>query len=123
MKINRSDILISVLETVETISNKDYQRRIWIEGKGPEVDDFDEACCNFFGDGNPLIQNHKAFGITEAQYQILKDFRNVFRAFSNEHYSPEEFIDTAEWAEIVKMADKVLKAFDYTRTLPDKYPS
>lgn len=41
-------ILNSILETIKCILDKEYQKRVWILGKGPEVDDFDEACCNFF---------------------------------------------------------------------------
>ena len=53
MDIDREQILISVLETIKDISDKEYQRRVWIEGRGPECHDFDEAVCDFFGDGDP----------------------------------------------------------------------
>ncbi len=74
-------ILTSVLETINNISDKKYQKKIWIHGEGPEVDDFDETCCNFFGDGDPLLENYKDFGLTEFQYLVLKKFRNNFRSF------------------------------------------
>jgi hypothetical protein len=63
MDINREDreqILISVLENIEGIFDKEYQRRVWIRGEGPECDDFDETVCNFFQDGNGIIENYKA---------------------------------------------------------------
>lgn len=113
MEIDREQILASVLNTVEGISDKEYQRRVWIRGEGPEVDDLDETCCNFFGDADPLLENYKDFKITEAQYLLLKNFRDKFRIFSNEHDFPEEFINTPEWDKIVEMAKEVLKAFNY----------
>lgn len=109
----KKQILISVLETIDNISDKKYQTRVWIQGKGPEVDDFDETCCNFFGDGDPLLENYKDFGLTESQYLVLKKFRDKFRAFSDEYYHPSEFIDTPEWNEITEMAKEVLKSFNY----------
>ena len=115
MEINRNQILISVLETIEGISDKEYQKRVWIHGEGPECDDFDETCCNFFGDGDPLLENYKAFEITEHQYTVLKKFRDRFRAFSDENYWPHEFIDAPEWEKITEMAKEVLKAFNYQR--------
>ncbi len=115
MEINREQILNSVLETIQCISDKEYQKRIWIQGKGPECDDFDETCCNFFGDGDPLIENYKDFGITDSQHQILKTFRDQFRIFSDENSWPPEFIDTPEWDEITKMAKEVLQAFNYNQ--------
>jgi hypothetical protein len=112
MYIDRKQILISVLETIECISNKEYQKRIWIRGEGPEVDDFDETCCNFFGDADPLLENYKDFGLTEHQYGVLKRFRDSFRGFADENDFPQEFIDSPEWQKIVDMAKGVLKAFN-----------
>jgi hypothetical protein len=115
MNINRSQILNSVLETIKGISDKEYQKRVWIRGEGPEVDDFDETTCNFLQDGNGVIQNYIDFGLTEAQYQLLKKFRKEFKLFSDENDFPEEFIDTPEWARIINLAKDVLKAFDYKK--------
>lgn len=106
----KKQILRSVLETIECISDKQYQKRIWIQGEGPEVDDFDETCCNFFGDGDPLLENYKDFGLTEFQYLLLKEFRDKFRDFSDHYYHPDEFIDTPEWERITNLAKDVLKA-------------
>lgn len=116
MEIDRKQIVYSVLNTIHGISDKEYQKRVWIRGEGPEVDDFDETCCNFFGDGDPLIKIYRDFEITENQYQVLKKFRDCFRAFSDANYFPEEFIDTPEWAKIMNMATEVLKAFNYEKT-------
>ncbi len=93
----KKQILMSVLETVEHVSNKEYQKRV----------------CNFFGDGDPLLENYKEFGLTESQYLSLKKFRDSFRDFSDKYYHPYEFIDTPEWNEITEMAKEVLKAFHY----------
>lgn len=112
---DRKQILISVLETIEDISDKEYQKRVWIRGEGPEVDDFDETCCNFFGDGDPLLENYKDFGLTESQYFLLKKFRDKFRVFSDENYHPYKFINTSEWEKITEMAKAVLKAFNYKK--------
>lgn len=113
MKINRKQILESVLDTIKGISDKGYQKRVWIKGEGPEVDDFEETCCNFFDDGDPIIANYKDFEISEHQYHLLKQFRNEFRIFSDENNWPEKFINTPEWEKIVNMAKEVLKAFNH----------
>jgi hypothetical protein len=112
MKIDRRQILISVLQVIKNISDKEYQRRVWIKGEGPECDDFDETVCNFFGDGDPILENYKNFGVTEAQYKLLKKFRDEFRTFADKNNYPEEFIDTSEWTRITEMAKEVLKAFN-----------
>ena len=60
---NKKQILISVLETVECISGKEYQKRVWIREEGLKVDDFDETCCNFFGDGDPIYRKLQRFWV------------------------------------------------------------
>lgn len=114
---DRKYILKEHLRNISHISDKEYQKRIWIKGEGPEVDDFDETCCNFFGDGDPILENYKEFGLTEVQYHLLKKFRDEFRAFSDENYWPPKFIDTPEWSRIVNLAKEVLKAFNYQKPI------
>ena len=113
MNKNRKQILASCLDVVTGISDKEYQKRVWIRGEGTQVDDFDETCCNFFGDGDPLIEHYKDFEITESQYQLLKTFRDEFRIFSDANDLPQEFIDTPEWEKIMNLAKEVLGAFNY----------
>jgi len=101
------------LHTIAGISDKEYQRRVWIRIEGPEVGDFTETVCKFFDMDEPVLNNYKICGLTGAQYLILKQFTDVFRSFSDEHSYEPDFIDTSEWDEITKMAADVLKAFDY----------
>lgn len=112
---DRKYILNEHLRNIHHISDKEYQKRVWIQGKGPECDDFDETCCHFFDDGDPILENYKDFGITEAQYKVLRKFRDAFRTFSDENNWPPEFIDTPEWAKIMSLAKEVLKAFNYRK--------
>ena len=115
MEINRKQIINTLLRIIDHISDREYQERVWIRGEGPEVDDFDETCCNFFPEGDDVIEKYIDFGITESQHQVLKMFRDKFRAFSDENDLPEEFIDAPEWAEIMNSAKDVLKAFNYQK--------
>jgi hypothetical protein len=106
-------MLRNTLQAVEWISDKTYQRRVWIGGEGPN--DFDETACHFFDNGDPVLNEHKKCGLTKRQYQILKKFSDKFRVFSDEHTYELEFIDTPEWNEITENAKEVLKAFNYRK--------
>jgi hypothetical protein len=108
----RKRMLVNFLQTIKWISDKEYQKRVWIRGEGPEVNDFDETACYFFDNVEPVLKEYKKCGITKSQYQILKKFRDKFNAFSDEHSYEPEFIDTPEWNEITEMAKVVLKAFN-----------
>ncbi len=107
----KKQILISLLETIGWIASKEYQRRAWIRGEGPNGTDFDETCNFFFDDADGIIDKYQEFELTESQYEILKDFRDQFNVFKKNNYWPPEFIETPEWDRIVELANNVLKAF------------
>jgi len=103
------------IRIISHIQDKFYQKRIWILCEGPECQAFDDAVCDFFDIGDPILKNYKEFGVTENQYKLLKKFRDQFKSFSDENDFPELFIDTPEWTKIMDMAKDVLKAFNYSK--------
>lgn len=112
----RKYILREHLRNIHGISDKEYQKRVWIRGEGPECDDFTETVCHFFDDGDPILKKYEDYNITKTQYSILKKFRNEFESFCDSPvrpYLPDEFISTPEWTTITEMAKEVLKAFNY----------
>lgn len=112
---DKKQILIGFIDILNRIQNKEYQRRVWIEGAGPEVDDFDDTVCDFFGECDPILENYTNFGITNNQYNLLIEFRDEFRKFSKRHDLPFDFLDTVEWTKITEMAQEVLQAFNYRK--------
>jgi len=109
---DRFNILNFLLERLSNISDKEYQKRIWVEGKGPEMDFFEDAACDFFQEAEGILECYDAFGLTKEQYQALKTFSDKFHIFSRANDFPRFFIDTPEWDEITKMAKEVLKIFN-----------
>jgi len=109
---NRKDILNNFLETIKSISDIAYQKKVWIHGE-PVGTDFDETVNNYSLDAAGILEHYKNFRITEIQFQILKIFDERFRNFYRKNDWPPFFIDTPEWDEITKMAKKVLQAFNY----------
>jgi hypothetical protein len=111
----KKQIVEGFIDIFSRLANKEYQRRVWIQGRGPECDNFDDVACDFFLECDSIIENYVYFEITPPQHHLLVQFRDVFRAFSNENDFPEEFIDTPEWARINEMAIEILDAFDYRK--------
>lgn len=101
------------LQNIYCISNKEYQKRVWIEGRGPECQDFDEAVNDFFPEVEHILENYQDYGLSQIQYEALKKFRDEFDIFADENDFPEEFIDSPEWARIMELAKEVLKAFNF----------
>lgn len=115
-KETKTQILEGFIDIFTRLSSNEFQRRIWINGEGPEVDSFEDVVCDFFGESDSILENYKEFGLAENQYTLLKRFRDKFQSFSDENNSPHEFIDTPEWERITKMAQDVLSAFDHKKS-------
>lgn len=115
MKINNKKILNNHLETISGIADRGYQKRVWICGEGPEVDDYTESICHFFDDGDPIISHYKNYGITDRQLFLLTSLRKAVQEFTSKikfELGPD-FLCSPEWIKITVMAKEVLGSFDY----------
>ena len=110
---NKKQIMHGFIKIFTRISNEEYQKRVWIKAEGPEWDDFDDTYCDFFQQGDPILENYKDFGITNTQYRLLIKFRNAFKAFPEKHELSQNFTATHDWKKIMVMAKEILKAFNY----------
>jgi hypothetical protein len=106
-------ILNEYLGNIYHISDKDYQRRIWIQGEGPECDDFDETVCYHSSMTDSIFEEYETYGISKIQLDLLKKFHEKFKKFWKQNDLPQLFIDTLEWTKITIMAKEVLHAFGY----------
>ena len=113
MNNKEAQLVRSLLETIQWISDKDYQRRIWINAEGPECNDFGETVNMYSSDIDWIFQHYQQCTISEIQILILRKFHNKFKEFWQDNDWPASFIDTLEWNEIVEMAKEVLREFHY----------
>ena len=113
---NKHPTLEVFLEEVSSIADKEYQRRVWIQGKGPECDDFDEAVCRYSNAADSIFEEYKECGVSDAQMDLVKKFHEEFKKFWKENDLPQLFIDIPEWTKITLMAKEVLHAFSYPQT-------
>jgi len=108
----RKRILQHLLLALKCLADKDFQKRVWIRGEGPEVDSFDESVNIFFDLMDCIHSSQHQYRFSEAQLDAITDFSDEFGEFSDNHDDPEEFIDTPEWDDITKKAKEVLRAFE-----------
>jgi len=97
----RSYILKKYLKTIFNVSDKNYQRRIWIRAEGPECGDFDEAVCRYWSLVESIFLEPEKYAISDIQLKKMKKFHEEFKGFSEENDLPQAFIDTPEWDRIV----------------------
>jgi len=70
----RNYILKEHLRIIHHISDKEYQRRIWIRGEGLECSNFGDAVNNYASDAVEILQNYKKYGISQTQLEALEKF-------------------------------------------------
>lgn len=115
--MNKNKIIKGFLEIIQSISDLTYQNRIWIKGEGPECDSFDETIEFFFHFGNIIKDEIDTFDLSKSQVKLFNAIYQIFDRFTDYHEDPREFIDSKEWKKIVKLSQKVLKAFPNSQNL------
>jgi len=121
--IDRKKIIEEFLKTIYRLSDEKYQERVWLRGEGPECNEIDDTVCDFFDDGNPILERYRDFGITELQYKLLiklhvrlRNFTDTFGVYSDDK-STEELLELPEWQEIRVISKSVLKMFDFKKKI------
>jgi hypothetical protein len=108
---NKKQILTTLIENIAHVADEEYQRRVWIEGRGPECEDFDEFTSYFFDESNAILEKYKDFNLTEIQHQVLEKFCRDLYNFFLYNYHPIEFVSDPAWKEIIETAKEVLREF------------
>lgn len=111
--LDKKQIMKTLIRAVSHVSDIAYQKRVWIDGSGPECESFDDFVNYFLDEIAAILKKYKDFSITENQYGLLLKFSDEFSAFCDQNYDPREFIDTPEWGKIVGRAEEVLRVFNY----------
>lgn len=53
-------ILENILDEIRIIADLEYQRRVWVQGIGPECHFYDDVVCNFFWSAKDIINDMKS---------------------------------------------------------------
>jgi len=108
-----------MLWMVEFLANQDYQRRVWIEDKDPEVNNFNETIAEYTYSEGIILNNPSLYPLTEVQKCVLGSLTAIIKDFykngldSGYIYEPEYFIDSTEWRKVFEQATRVLRVFGY----------
>ena len=111
-----------ILESISTFASITFQRRIWVEGKGPEVSSYNEALSFVLDEGalfKILAGAWKNAGWSQEQRDAVAYFVELLDRFHDEN-SPFkrdlDVIEHPEWPEVVAAAQAVITLFP-----PDKW--
>lgn len=94
---------------LRSMSDIDYQKRVWLRGEGPEVDSYCEFVNNFYSDFQYLFRESETYNLTKAQTKQLQKLYDEFDKFKHTYYDEYEFIDSPEWKEMRELTAETLK--------------
>ena len=115
----RKQILEEFLKNIGRLADEKYQERVWVRAEGPECNDIDDAICDFFDDGDPILEKYKDYEITISQLENIIKLYAKLRFFTDtygvywEYKSTAKLIKMPEWEEIRILARNVLQAFNF----------
>ncbi len=108
---------MKILNTIHEIQDAEFQKRVWLEGKGPEVSSWDETMCGLFDDydidGFLKLELNES-GLSKNQYAELKKLRdelNIYCEQVGETPTVEYILSDPRWLQIRTAAEHVLKSF------------
>jgi len=119
MNINqkRHVFLQCFLKNLQHIADRKYQKRVWVLREGDEVEDLDDAICDFFDDGDLILDEYESYGISKDQRQKLLELRNALDIFIEKNkvfdsmFTSEFLTALPQWDDITKKAQGILKTF------------
>jgi hypothetical protein len=114
---DRKQIMETFIRSISHVADEEYQKRVWIEGRGPECDDFDDFINYFLDESEAILEKYKDFNITNSQYHLLLKFQDELNAFCDKNDYPREFISSLEWKKIMEIAKEIVKVFNYQKKI------
>jgi hypothetical protein len=98
---------------LKPLGDPEYQQRVWVEQRGPEVNDYDDATVYFLENCEEIFESPSNYeGIDNTVQSSLKILYNKVNKFDEEiaDYIPRnkcnEIINHPEWLEIQKLANE-----------------
>lgn len=116
MHKKEKDIRNFILKLIREISDEEYQKRVWVEGKGPEVSSFAELISAFDEDLiEDLSQNYQKYGFTRPQFEKIQDLYQQVDDYTMsipDDVLSEEIVSDPRWHQVRQFAKKFLKNLD-----------
>lgn len=110
----------AISEILDEFSDPEYQKRIWLQGKGPEVSSFGEAMCGLFDDLDfkgflelPEVKSN------ESLYPTLLKVYDTLHAITGDIMSDDKidqnFLDSPMWKGIMGLTKEAKGKLDEIR--------
>lgn len=112
-----------ILEHFGFLASKKYQTRVWLNGEGSEVDDYNEALLTYYSDipksnieGIDLKKhNDLKKNFNDEELGVIYHFHEILNKFIDDFgwdLTHEELLKHKEWINVQNRAKKVCEYFD-----------
>ena len=101
-----------VVDTIKKISDKDYQKRIWVRHEDMDkiVDSYDDTTMYFGEDSDAVLKYADEIEMTDKQHEMLKKLNEMVTAYDMSDERPDEakeIVEDPKWDEIRSYAKLV----------------
>lgn len=107
----------SIIETLKELSDSEFQQRVWIKGKGPEVSSFDEAINRLFDDFD--FKGFLALPEISSNLDLYPSLLKVYNALDpitdeimSDKKIDQAFLISPLWKNIMKLSKKAKEKLD-----------
>jgi hypothetical protein len=91
--------LKAILQCIIELCDKEFQKRVWIEGKGPEISSFDELMCRLFDD----YDFEKSIYVYDISDEVRKNLIELSSLLSDQkEVDTIRKLNTEEWNNIIQ---------------------
>ena len=115
MKKHRIKEIGVIFEEIKTISDEDYQIKIWVNHEDPDiVDSYDDTMMYFLEETYEVLKDGTNVIISDREYQMLKKLYEMVDAYDDLKDRPETdkgIVNDPRWDEVRRYAKSVYAAF------------
>lgn len=113
----KRNVLHEIYSLLAEFSDRDYQKRVWLEGRGPEVSCFADATIGFISG----VEIDHVIGVEWGQWdlpveplQLLREFRKKLGEYVDKSGSDppiDQVLTDPEWDKVSQLAARVMESF------------
>ena len=108
--MNKKEWFELIIQQIREISDKEFQKRVWVNADGPKVSSYSEVMCKLYDDYifESYIEKYKS-EIPSSMLIKLKSLNNMLNDYNiSDSKTDAEIIEDLEWKKIIGLAKQII---------------
>ena len=112
-----------LMESIDSLFNKELQKKAWENGNYETYADYTEVTMSFLEDCEPVLKDYRKYGLSQKQHDDLQKLCNMINIYDSSQDRPdadEEICKDPEWHKIREYAKVVYNDLKNVKYTPDE---